>query len=334
MVLLDLCILEDLKEVFEQNEAFRRIFTGVAKETGLRLDESSNSLSGKLGGYNVSVVHGKMNNIVIQLSVRYYGHFPSADTLKAAAATAKGIVGTAIIGNKASFMLGSGTDALLIKRTVEALNNITAYFRESGYNDVCEHCGIVVDETSYYRHDGEVNHFCRNCFGDAANILNSRFAQIENVKENVLLGLVGALIGSIVGAGIIILLGWIGVFASFAGFVLAFGTLMGYKSFGKKLSIKGIVICVVIMIVMTLLANHVVWTVDIYRELVKQYDNVSMMSVFKNLIYIVSDLDLTTEFSRSIFLLFLFTILGAHPTIKRSFIERKAAAKALKDRAA
>ena len=146
---------------------------------------------------------------------------------------------------------------------------------------------------------------------------------MNNVKENVLLGFIGAIIGSVFGAAAIILLGWIGFMASFGGVVLAAGTLYGYKTLGRKLSIKGIVISVVVMMVITYLAERMVWSIDIYRELAGEYDNVSLAAIFFNLNSILAEFGLLSGFAKELVMLYIFTVLGAFPTIKKNYAEKK-----------
>lgn len=148
----------------------------------------------------------------------------------------------------------------------------------------------------------------------------------EEQKENVLLGLLGAVIGSVVGAALIILLGWLGYMASIAGVLMAFGTITGYKTLGKKLSIKGVIISVLVMVVMTYLAERMVWSMGIFDELVKEYDDVSLMAIFQNLHAILAEFDMFAGFAKDLMMVYIFTAIGAVPTIKKHFKAEKQAA--------
>ena len=67
-------------------------------------------------------------------------------------------------------------------------------------------------------------------------------------KENMLLGIVGALIGSLLGVASIVLFFQMDMVASLSGLILAFCTLKGYEMLGKKLGNIGIIICILIML--------------------------------------------------------------------------------------
>ena len=55
-------------------------------------------------------------------------------------------------------------------------------------------------------------------------------------------GIVGALIGSLIGAVVIVIVGQLGYVAAVSGLVMAICTLKGYEMLGKKLGTPGIII--------------------------------------------------------------------------------------------
>ena len=85
-------------------------------------------------------------------------------------------------------------------------------------------------------------------------------------KENVLAGIVGALLGSLIGGASIILLSQLGYIASISGLILAVCTLKGYELLGGALSKKGIVICLVIVLVVPYLADRIDWAIVLMQE--------------------------------------------------------------------
>lgn len=75
----------------------------------------------------------------------------------------------------------------------------------------------------------------------------------EAPKERVVLGIIGAFAGTLIGAVCIVLLGQWGYIASISGVIMGFCALKGYQILDKGFSVKAIVICAVLMIVMSLL---------------------------------------------------------------------------------
>lgn len=84
--------------------------------------------------------------------------------------------------------------------------------------------------------------------------------------ENVVTGTVGALLGALIGAAAIILVSQLGYVAGICGVILAVCTLKGYELLGGKLSTKGIIIGIVIMLVTPYIADRMDWAIMLLKE--------------------------------------------------------------------
>ncbi|MEY8352077.1 hypothetical protein AALB39_01845 [Lachnospiraceae bacterium 54-53] len=104
----------------------------------------------------------------------------------------------------------------------------------------------------------------------------------EEEKGSLLPGIVGALLGSLVGAGLWVLIGQIGFIAGIAGFVMLKLALSGYQKLGKGLDKKGAVICLIITAGMILGANFLDYAVSMARAYF-QYE-----ASFETLFYVFS----------------------------------------------
>ena len=135
------------------------------------------------------------------------------------------------------------------------------------------------------------------------------------VKEKVVLGIFGALIGSIIGAVCIVLLGQLGYIASICGVVMGFCAIKGYRLLAGKLSVKGIVISIVLMIVMVYLSNWVS-----YALAVAEVYEVDFFTAFINVHYLVGEGAITAfDYFKEVGMLYIFTALGAVPTVRDQF---------------
>lgn len=76
-------------------------------------------------------------------------------------------------------------------------------------------------------------------------------------RENVFGGIVGAILGSLLGGLSIILFDQIGYVASVSGLILAFCALKGYALLGGKLTRKGIIFSIVLMLIVPYFANQI-----------------------------------------------------------------------------
>ncbi len=86
-------------------------------------------------------------------------------------------------------------------------------------------------------------------------------------KENIPLGLIGAIVGALLGSVLWVVLGQVGFIAGIAGYAIVFCGMKGYALLGKELSKTGIVICVILSFLMVAGAEMVSLAVAIYQEL-------------------------------------------------------------------
>lgn len=138
---------------------------------------------------------------------------------------------------------------------------------------------------------------------------------LEVKEENVILGTIGALIGALAGAALIMLLAKVGYVASICGVVMAYLSLFLYTKFAGKLSKKGIVICVVIMLVTVFVTEWLATSYAVYEEW-KTY-GISFGEIFKNFFSLLKEADATGAFAKDLLMLYGFTALGAVPQIKK-----------------
>lgn len=135
-------------------------------------------------------------------------------------------------------------------------------------------------------------------------------------KENMVLGIVGALVGSLIGAVSIVLLGQLGYIASISGWLLAILTLKGYEKLGKKLSVVGVIICIVVMVGMTFAGYVVSNTVMLMRE----YE-ATWSEAYPLVMEVIGEGH--SDVNKEILMLYAFVALGAVPTIISFFKNKK-----------
>ena len=155
---------------------------------------------------------------------------------------------------------------------------------------------------------------------------------VEAIKENVPAGIVGAFLGGIIGSLLIVLIGLLGFVASIGGVAVAVTTLTGYEKFAKKLSVRGIVISVIVMIIIITFITRLEWTIDICMEMSEYGGDISPLAVFLNMHAILKEFDCVADYVKEIVVLFIFTAIGAVPTVKRKYIEKSTPVKVKKAR--
>ncbi len=134
-------------------------------------------------------------------------------------------------------------------------------------------------------------------------------------KENVFTGTLGALIGALLGAVVILLLSRIGLVASISGLVLAFCTFKGYALLGKQLSVKGFVICLILIIITPYFADRLDWALRIRNNF--SYSGLSIGEAFANIPdFIEIGIIKKSNYIMNLVLLYVFAALGAFGTIR------------------
>ena len=135
--------------------------------------------------------------------------------------------------------------------------------------------------------------------------------------ENVLMGFLGALVGAILGGASIILLSQMGYIASISGVILAFCTLMGYQLLGKGLSKKGIVLCVILMVVTPFVADWIDWAILLMKDMPEYGFSLVDACVLVGELMAEGYIDMA-EYAKNLGMIYLFVAIGAFGTLKKT----------------
>ena len=301
--------MENLKDFLEK----------VSTETGLRYDPTKNNLFGRFNNYHI-VVDSFNNEFNIYTSIRKNGSMPNLNELKDAAALVSGITDVKLENNRFVFTASADSSEILIKE----ITDITNLLSDAGYYNACVKCGGREFSLSYLRPASNTIHLCTNCYNTVKGVSN--LSDENKIHENVLAGIIGALIGSIIGAVVIILIGRMGYIASIGGALMAYCSVTGYEKLAKKLSLKGIFICIVIMFVTVFYANSIEWALEFCDSFNEYYSNegkASFIAVLFNLKELIAEFGLGLEYIKDMLLLYMFTILGAFSTIRKGYQKSK-----------
>ncbi len=148
--------------------------------------------------------------------------------------------------------------ANLAKNTIpmidSVINHLIGFLQAEGAGTGCQLCGAEYDVSSY-EVNGAPHFLCSTCARQSMTQLEAERQSKLSVNSNLPLGIIGALIGSLPGVAlwIIMLQGhWI---AGVAGMVIFLGAMKGYDMLGKNVDRKGVVVCALITVVMVFLAN-------------------------------------------------------------------------------
>ena len=169
---------------------------------------------------------------------------------------------------------------------------------------ICSKCGQEIP-----------NHatVCDHCGGE---IVSSTHPVELQKPENVVTGTVGALLGALIGAAMIILLGRMGTIASASGIVLAVCTLKGYELLGGRRSRKGIIISVLLMLVVPYVADRVDWAFVILEQAQAEGLNWTFGECFQVIPQLIEEEIIEQSvYTTNLVKLYVFTAIGVVATL-------------------
>lgn len=118
-------------------------------------------------------------------------------------------------------------------------------------------------------------------------------------RSNVVTGIIGALLGSLVGVAL-----WVGIYklgyiAGIAGAIMIVSAMFGYEKLGGSLDLKGIIISAVICIGMIYISERICISMQLYEEF-KDYKyyfgDVSFFDCYKSMFTILKDVEKESVF--------------------------------------
>ena len=162
-------------------------------------------------------------------------------------------------------------------------------------------------------------HLCPDCAGRMRQDVTITTQQKKQKNENLIGGIVGALLGSVIGVICIIFFSQLGRVAVLSGIVMAVCTMKGYEMLGGKLTKKGIVISVIMMIAMTYIGDRMDWAILVAREW-----DVDLFTGFQYVpVLLAEEIIESANYWGNLAMLYIFTVGGAIPTIMSIVKERK-----------
>ena len=296
------------------NQKVRSNYQHLAQGLGLRLDEVGGALYGTWGTYPVAILAPNESypySLVVTISAVRAGSPLSREEGKQFRREHKPAV-QSLTQQGSLLTMGvkpSGRMDRLQEYLGSALEALTGYLRAAGFHPCCQSCGRTVG-TDACSVGGSYVHLCPDCF-TAIQQDHTRMAAVREQKpENVVAGIVGAVLGSLVGVLCIILLSQLGYVAALSGLVMAVGTLKGYERFSGRMSRKGIVICLVLMLVMTYVGDQADWAIIAMRDL-----DLDFFTAFRA-IPLLRELGAieAANYWTNLVMLYAFVLLGAIPT--------------------
>ena len=135
-----------------------------------------------------------------------------------------------------------------------------------------------------------------NSFGNDGRFVAGRPTAISQ-PANPVMGILGAIVFSLIGCAVWIIIGKLGYISYLGGIAMAFSTIFGYHLFGKKFDTLGLIISIVIVLVMVLVSNMFIYTWELLsqpgmEEVLSQLGYNGFFGVFFGLFDLMKQVDL------------------------------------------
>ncbi len=289
------------------------VYGVLCQSLSVKENKKFNIIIGKKDNYTYVIGDSKANNntFYIKFSVSKDNNKLTDDVIKGLNDISNQIVNISSFSYDLSIYVKKIDSIESQSQLIEQiLNKTIEFFKDNSIQNVDELTGEKSD-TDVYSLYGSIKLISDSTF-------NRKISEQPNNKteesENVLFGIMGALVGSVLGAVSIVAIGQLGFVASISGVIMGFATLAGYKKLGKKMDIKGIIISVIIMVIMTYLASRLNTAIAIVKEL----PSANLLEIFKNLPNLVKyKLVKPNAYYGNIAMTYLFTAIGAFSSIKK-----------------
>jgi hypothetical protein len=184
------------------------------------------------------------------------------------------------------------------------LDIVSEYLKKNKYHNICKYCNKP-NQTSLVNCDGSVSFYCDNCFNNEIKRYQNEIKQNKKIKERILYGLIGSIIGCIPGIITLFILSYLKINTAFAALIIMLGSAYGYKWLGNSMKISGLIISLVIGFGAIIFANELSNAYNLYIEYNSVY-NINLFDAYKAVPYYIAH---STSFKGSYFQNLIVTII-------------------------
>lgn len=212
--------------------------------------------------------------------------------------------------NKTLKVVGSVTDKKYLPEIINPLLDIISnYLEKEKVKEVCNHCKeekkiFLVDN------DEEISFYCDDCYKASKKASTYKKEKYNNSKENVLLGIIGSIIGTIPGILLWLLFSYLNIEPGIAGIAITMGSAVGYKKGAKNIKTTGIIISTIIGLFMVLVAHEIRASIYIYNLYKDEY-YITLLGAYKAIPYYLNTVkDFHKLFTSNLVTGYILSIIG------------------------
>ena len=194
------------------------------------------------------------------------------------------------------------------------LKKVTSFLKTNKCKNVCSNCNKNKD-TSLVSIDDNLKYYCEECFKKTYDEYAKEIEDRKKIKENLFMGIIGAIIGAIPGLIIWILLTYLMINPAVTALIIMFGSAYGYKLFAKSMKMPGLIISLIIGFIFVYFANNLSCSYTLYNDYYSQY-NINIIDTYKALpYYLKSSSIFKSSYNQSLLLACMFALFGGFTNI-------------------
>jgi len=180
-------------------------------------------------------------------------------------------------------------------------------------NDTAEKCPVCYKEFT----DEDMNTMMQKRHEDELKA-NEKLIKSLNKKENVILGIIGALLGAAIGGVLWLFLARIGFIVGLAGCAIIYCATTIYRLMAGGLSRLGILICVIASIIMIYVANYFSIVLEVFSIVRSRLDISDVMSHMPEFL---GQPEVSSVFYKNLTMGYIIAGIASIPIIKKTIDE-------------
>ncbi|WP_394896125.1 hypothetical protein [Clostridium paraputrificum] len=201
---------------------------------------------------------------------------------------------------------------------LEILSKITHELSFNNLSSCCGLCGEVVS-ISPFAIDGTLVLCCDNCKNNVHADIAYKQESIKDLPNNIPIGIIGGLLGSLIGVAAWMFVNYLGYISVLCAILLVFCCIGGYKKFGGRINISGVVITSVIIIIMVFLANYLSLGISLYSEF--KDVGASLLDCLSDVPALLQVAEIKSAFLKDLGISYLFTVISAISIFSKTYKE-------------
>lgn len=190
------------------------------------------------------------------------------------------------------------------------LDDVTKYLKDNKYKNICKSCNKE-ETTTLVSIDDNIKFICDKCIKNVEKSYKQELEENKKIKENIPLGIIGAIGGCIPGLFLWLLLTYLMINPSVVGLIIMFGSAYFYRYMAKSMKLPGLIISVLIGFIFIIFANEITNAYTLYNEYVNQY-NINIFDAYKSIPYYLQTNEVFRHtYSQNFILTIMFFVFGS-----------------------